>query len=110
MKNEKDIKSYFNDILKNIDIILENSFYKENDKENLKNIKNLINKWYKSYLDSNKLIEIEPKKLEYIDLEITDFFAKYIETESAKENYAERLLYDFGRLEHLWKDEMLGKK
>lgn len=51
---------------------------------------------------------IEPKELESIGLEITDFFDKYVVTESVKENYAERLLYDFGHLEMKWKTELLG--
>lgn len=66
---------------------------------------------YKTYKEKNTLKEIEPKELEYIGFEITNFFDRYLKTESVKENYAERLLYDFGNLEMIWKDEMLeGKK
>ena len=45
-----------------------------------------------------------------MDLEITDFFDKYIKIESVKENYSERLLYNFSHLEKEWKSEMLGGK
>ena len=44
-----------------------------------------------------------------MDLDITDFFDKYIATDNVKENYAERLLHDFGYLEKEWKKEMLGE-
>ncbi len=44
-----------------------------------------------------------------MDLEITDFFAQYVAIESVKANYSERLSYDFGELEILWKKEMLGE-
>ena len=36
---ERDIESYFDGILENIDIILDNSFYKDEDKEGLKYVK-----------------------------------------------------------------------
>ena len=50
---------------------------------------------------------INSNELKNIDLEITDFFAKYVETEPIEENYAERLSYDFSELESYWKEEML---
>lgn len=106
----KEITNYFNSILKNIDIILENDFYKNIDKEILKKVKLEIENWYNTYKIKNTLKEIDSTKLKELDLEITDFFDKYIEIESVKENYAERLLYDFGHLEHYWKKEMLGGK
>ena len=46
--------------------------------------------------------------IEYIDLELTDFFDKYIKIESVKENYSERILYNFSHLMKEWKNEMLG--
>ena len=105
---QRDIKSYFDGVLENIDIILKNDFYKQIDKNNLKNVKEKIKNWYKSYSKINTLKEINPNDLEYISLEITDFFDKYFESESLNENYAERLSYDFGCLELAWKKEMLG--
>lgn len=111
MSRKRDINSYFDGVLENIDTIVKNSFYKDEDKENLKFVKLKIQEWYKTYKEKNTLKEIEPKELEYIGFEITDFFDRYLKTESVKENYAERLLYDFGNLEMIWKDEMLeGKK
>lgn len=106
--NQRDIKSYFEGVLENIDIILDNSFYKDEDKEGLKYVKLKIKDWYKIYMEKNTLKGIEPDELKKIDLEITDFFDKYVATESVKENYAERLLFDLGQLETKWKDEMLG--
>lgn len=105
---EKDIKSYFEGVLENIDIILDNSFYKTEDKDGLKYVKSKIKEWYKIYMKKNTLKGIDPNELKKIDLEITDFFDKYIATESVRENYAERLLFDLGQLEMKWKDEMLG--
>jgi len=110
MNSDRDIKSYFDGVLENIDIILDNSFYKDKDKESLIFVKTKIEHWYKTYKEKNTLTGILPKELEIIGFEITDFFDHYIATESVKENYAERLLYDFGHLEKDWKNEMLNRK
>ena len=111
MKEQRDIKSYFDGVLENIVIILKSDFYKEKDKKVFNEIKVKIENWYKSYIEENTLKNIEPKELEYIGLEITDFFDKYISSESVQKNYAERLSYDFGHLEICWKEEMIeGKK
>lgn len=110
MKEQRDIKSYFDGVLENISIILKNDFYKNEDKSIFNFIKVKIENWYKIYIEENTLKGIEPKELEYIELEITDFFDKYITSESVKENYAERLSYDFGYLEICWKEEMIGGK
>ena len=110
MKEQRDIKSYFDGVLENIIIILKSDFYKEEDKNIFNEIKVKIENWYKNYIEENTLKGIEPKELEYIGLEITDFFDKYISSESVQENYAERLLYDFGHLEIYWKEEMIGGK
>lgn len=110
MEKQRNINSYFEGVLENINIILNNNFYSENDKKTLEYVKIEIDKWYKIYKQKNTLIGIEPNELKNIGLEITDFFDKYIITESLKENYAEKLLYDFGYLEKIWKIEMLGGK
>lgn len=73
---ERDIESYFDGILENIDIILDNVFYKDEDKEGLKYVKLKIKDWYKIYMEKNTLKGIEPDELKKIDLEITDFFDK----------------------------------
>ena len=43
---ERDIESYFDGVLENIDIILDNGFYKDEDKEGLKYVKLKIKDWY----------------------------------------------------------------
>lgn len=104
----RDIKSYFEEVIENIDIILKENFYE--NKDDLYNVKKEIVKWYDNYKTDNPLKHIEPEKLKELDIEITDFFAQYVATESVKQNYAERLSYDFSKLEKYWKDEMLGGK
>jgi len=108
MGEKRSIDSYFKGLLEDINIILNDEFYNNVDKENFKYVKENIEKWYNDYKRNNTLKVIEPRKLEEIGLEITDFFDKYVVTESVKENYAERLSYDFGKLELYWKSEMLG--
>ena len=100
--------SFFKGVLENIDFILNSNFYAVEDKMNFNKLKEKIESWYASYKETNTLKDIEVKDLENIDLEITDFFDKYIIKEPVKENYAERLLYDFEHLEENWKQEMLG--
>lgn len=106
MNNNRDINSYFDGVINNINIILNNDFY--DNKDNLEEVKNKVLEWQEDYKKNNTLKGISVKDLEYLDLEITDFFADYVATEPIKENYAERLSYDFSILEKKWKDEMLG--
>ena len=106
----KDINSYFDNVLENLDIILKNKFYNLENRGTIKEIKQKIINWYDSYKDKKTLKYISPKDLEYIALEITDLFDKFYEKEDIDKNYTERLLYDFSHLEHYWKDEMLGGK
>lgn len=110
MDKERDLKSYFDGILENIDIILKNDFYKLDNKETITNIRNKINNWYNTYKEKRTLKNINPKELEDISLEITDLFDNFYEKEDIEKNYTERLLYDFSHLKHYWKDEMLGGK
>ncbi len=107
---KRNIESYFEGIIENINIIMNDDFYDEKDKIILETVKEKIENWYKSYKYEDTLKKIDIKTLEYIDLEITDFFDKYLEKESVKGNYSERLSYDFGKLEDYWKNEMLGGK
>ena len=100
--------SFFKGVLENIEIILNSNFYADEDKINFNKLKEKIENWYTAYKETNTLKDIEAKDLENVDLEITDFFDKYIIKEPVKENYAERLLYDFGHLEENWKQEILG--
>lgn len=48
---ERDIESYFDGVLENIDIILDNGFYNDEDKEGLKYVKLKIKDWYKIYME-----------------------------------------------------------
>ena len=109
MKIDSDVNSYFEDIIECMNCIHKSDVYDNNEKENLNNVKKKIEYWYNSYLKSNTLKTINPNDIKYMDLEITDFFDKYIKIESVKENYSERLLYDFSHLEKEWKNEMLGE-
>ena len=108
MDKKRNIESYFDGVIENINIILSNDFY--TDKNNLKKVRKIVGNWYKNYKENNTLKGINPKELEYIGLEITDFFDRYLIKESSKDNYSERLSYDFGHLELSWKEEMLGGK
>lgn len=107
---EKEITTLFIHSFEEIDNILNSNFYKETDKNNLKKIRKKLSIWYNNYKEKSTLKTINPRELEYIDLEITSLFDKYYQEESLKENYTERLSYDFSHLEHYWKDEMLGEK
>jgi len=107
---ERDIKSYFEGVIENIDFILKNDFYKIDDKKCLFSIRPEIENWFNYYLKNNTLKYINPETLKNIDLEITTLFDAYIASEPLEENYVERLLFNFGKLEKRWKDEMLGGK
>ena len=105
---QRNIKSHIDGVLENIMIILNSNFYKNEDKNGLEDVYVKMKKWYEFYKEKNSLKGIEPYDLKNMDFDITDFFDKYIATENVKENYAERLLHDFGYLEKEWKKEMLG--
>ena len=106
----RNTSSFFDGVLENIDIILNSNFYADEDKINFNKLKEKIESWYTVYKEANTLKGIEVKDLKEIELEIADFFDKYIVKEPVKENYAERLLYDFSHLEDDWKKEMLKNK
>lgn len=108
MTNIRDINSYFIGVLENINLILNANFY--GNKGNLKDVKLKIQKRYDNYKINNSLKNIDPEELKYLSIEITDFFANYVEIESLENNFTERLSYDFGHLEICWKNEMLGVK
>lgn len=107
-KEERNIKSYFEGVIENIDIILNDDFYKQDDKKCLISIRPEIEKWFDDYLKNNTLKNINPETLKDMGLEITTLFDNYIASEPLENNYVERLLFDFGKLEKYWKDEMLG--
>jgi hypothetical protein len=107
MGNEA-IEQTFLSIFESIDYIMHSSFYE--DKLNIAKIKKIFKKWYSSYTQYKTLKEISIKELKYLDLEITNIFDRYIKDEPVKENYVERLSYDFSLLEKEWKKEVLGGK
>lgn len=107
-QENSDIGKLFINILNDINLIEKSEFYKKDD--SFRKIKEIIEQWYDNYKINNELTSITVKDLEYLDLEITSFFDQYIESESAKENYSERLYYDFCNLEKIWKNKMLGEK
>ena len=108
MKNYEEINSFFIETLENMDNILNNDFYE--NKGNLIKAREKVQNWYDNFKNNKTLKNIEPKDLEFIDLEITDIFDEYIASEPVSENYIERLSYDFGHLEKYWKNEMLEGK
>lgn len=106
--NKIENEDIFIKIIEDIDNILNDNFYEA--KESFLEMKKTIQKWHNDFKKSNTLKVIEPEILEQLDLMVTDYFDKYIKTESVKNNYAERLSYDFSTLEKNWKEEMLGGK
>lgn len=106
--DKDNLEMLFVSTLDSIDTIINNNFY--TDKANIKEVRKKINDWYKNFKDTNSLKGITPEDLKYLDLEITDLFDKYLSSEPVKENYTERLSYNFSLLQHEWKSEMLGEK
>lgn len=84
MEEKRDIKSYFEGVLENINIILDRNFYKDNDKQTLISIRLQIENWYKTYQEKNTLICIQPKELEKFELEITDFLINILKLNQSK--------------------------
>ena len=108
VQENSDIGKLFINILNDINLIEKSKFYKKDD--SFRKVKEIIKQWYDNYKLNNILTSIMVKDLKYLDLEITSFFDQYIESESTKENYSERLYYDFCRLEKIWKNKMVGEK
>lgn len=103
----KNIEKFFESLINTINLILDNKFYE--DKMNLENVKIMLEKWYVDYKNSNSLVHIEPDDIKIMDLDITDFFDKYIAEEPMEHNYTEILSYNFSELEKKWKNEMLDR-
>lgn len=100
------IKDLFENMIVALDFILDNDFYL--NKYSVPQIKKIVEKWYSEFREKNTLKTISVEDLKFLDLEITEIFDVYFKNEPLKDNYTERLLYDFGALEGYWKDEMLG--
>lgn len=107
MKNDQ-IECLFKNIINIIDLILETDFYVQ--KKSMIEIKKKIQAWFNDYKTKNTLTTILASELEFISLEITDFFDIYLKSEPVNKNYSERLSYYFGTLEIEWKNEMLREK
>ena len=97
------IDDIFITLIKTIDLVLDNDFYY--DTEQLNKCKHIIEKWYESFKQNNTLTKIELNNLKFLDLEISDFFGKYIESEPVEHNYTEILTYYFSNLKRYWKNE-----
>ena len=104
VQGNSNIGELFINILDDINLIEKSKFYKKDD--SFRKIKKIIKQWYGNYKLNKILTSITLKDLEYLDLEITSFFDKYIEYESIKENYSERLYYDFCGLEKIWQKDL----
>jgi len=83
---------------------LNNNFY--TDTKSLLQVKNVVENWYDDFKKTNSLTTINTKDLEFLDLEVTDFFSKYIETEPLSHNYSEILSHYLSQLEKYWKNEI----
>ena len=106
MNNQKEICTFFKNILDDIDNIMNNNFYE--NKYNMDLVKEKVEVWYSNFEKEKVLKNIKLEDLEYIQNNIDEIFDEYISSESVKENYVERLSYDFSNLKHLWKDEISG--
>ena len=108
VQENSDIGKLFINILNDINLIEKSKFYKKDD--SFRKVKEIIKQWYDNYKLNNILTSIMVKDLKYLDLEITSFFDQYIESESTKVIYSDRIYYDFCNLEKIWKNKMLGEK
>ena len=102
----KEINDLFQGIINTIDLVFSNDFYTETN--SLVNVKKIIGKWYQDFKKYNRLTTIKVKDLEFVDLEITNFFDIYITNEPMSHNYTEILSHSISVLEKYWKDEMLN--
>ena len=106
--NQEEINTLFIALIKDIDAMIEKDFYKE--KQIIKEIKEKVQDWFNDFKISKTLNNITLENIKFIDEEITELIDKYIMIEPVEENHVERLSYDFGILERIWNDEMLGEK
>lgn len=106
--NKQEINELFNILINTLDLIFLNEFY--TDTLELKKVRKKINEWYNSFKRSGTLININPEDVKFLDIEVTNFFDKYIESEPVSHNYTEILSFNFGQLEKYWKDELIERK
>ena len=102
----KEIELLFAELIDSLDNMLKTTLYTE--KEVINQIKEKVEKWFDSFKNSKTLTKIKIEDIQFLDLEIIDLQDKYIVIEPVLENYSERTSYNFGILEKVWKDEMLG--
>lgn len=104
--NYKENDLLFLKIFDDIDNIMNDNFYHE--KDSLIKIKQIIQNWYNEFTNKKTLKKINLEELKFVDSEVTDLFDAYVQTESTKNNFTERLYFNFSILKKSWKDEMLG--
>ena len=102
--NQKEINDLFQGIINTIDLVFLNDFYTETN--SLVDVRKIIKKWYDDFKKYNTLTNIKAKDLEFVDLEITNFFDIYITNEPMSHNYTEILSHSISVLEKYWKDEI----
>ena len=79
MERQRNVNSYFVGVLENIDLILKNDFYKNDDKLVLKKVKIKVKKWHKSYIETETLTKIKPEVIKYIDNSLSKFLNMLID-------------------------------
>ena len=99
-----EVNRLFDTFIETIKLVFENKFY--TNTESLYKVKDIMEKWYSSFQSTNSLTIINVKDIEFLDLEVTQFFDDYIETEPVPHNYAEILSYNLSHIIRYWKDEM----
>lgn len=104
---EKEIVKLFSDFLKTLNLVFCDKFYEKTLE--LKKVKSIMYNWFLYFQSDKSLIHINPNEIEFVDLEITDFFDKYIEIEDALHNYTEILSFNLSQLEKYWKDEVIER-
>ena len=73
--NQKEINDLFQGIINTIDLVFLNDFYTETN--SLVDVRKIIKKWYDDFKKYNTLTNIKAKDLEFVDLEITNFFDNF---------------------------------
>ncbi|MBQ8472347.1 MAG: hypothetical protein IJ501_02460 [Bacilli bacterium] len=104
---EQEINKLFSVFLDTLNLVFDDNFYKNTPE--LQEIQKIMNRWYCDFKKEKTLINISLQEIQFLDLEITDFFDKYIETEDALYNYTEILSFNLSQLEKYWKDEVIER-
>lgn len=101
-----------NEIIKEFDVLIEtvndvlNDNHYKRSFDLLNNFKEFLNKWKKEYINSNSLKIIEVEKLNYYQIELSEFFTEYEEYDLEDNCYTEILTFHYTILLRYWKNEM----